>query len=266
MWKRTLLHGLFWSVVLAFYTVYFGSRDDVYGQSLFFVGLLLPITMATTYVILYWLIPGYLLTRRFFLFGLYGGYILLTSLYLEFSLLVGLYIFVADYKALFISASLVDQTEILVGMYAVVLGASTVHFIRRWDEISTVNVELSESVSESERTIERLQREQKAQNASISVRADRKTIRIQVTDIDYIESMRDYVHIVQGDQKTITKMTLKELQHVLHPHGFTRIHRSFMVNDAKVSALSGDSVEVNASTLPIGRSYRTGVMDALKNM
>ncbi len=174
MWKRTLLHGLFWSVVLAFYTVYFGSRDDVYGQSLFFVGLLLPITMATTYVILYWLIPGYLLTRRFFLFGLYGGYILLTSLYLEFSLLVGLYIFVADYKALFISASLVDQTEILVGMYAVVLGASTVHFIRRWDEIRTVNVELSESMDESERTIERLQREQKAQNASISVRADRK--------------------------------------------------------------------------------------------
>ena len=257
---RPLLHLLFWCVVLAFYTVYFGARDDVYGQSLFFVGLLLPITMATTYLILYWLIPGYLLTRRYFLFGLYFGYILLASLYLEFGLLVGLYVFVADYKLLFISASLVDQTEILVGMYIVVFGAATFHLVRRWDEIRLANIQLTESVSESKRTIERLQNDQ---TASISVRSDRRTVRIPVAEISYIESMRDYVRIMTDDQKIITKMTLTELQNVLEGHGFTRIHRSFVVNNVKVSAFSGDSVELDSATIPIGRSYRKAVMDAL---
>ena len=39
--RRLFEHTLFWAAVLVFYTLYFGSRQDEYGQSLFFVVLLL---------------------------------------------------------------------------------------------------------------------------------------------------------------------------------------------------------------------------------
>ncbi|WP_418637504.1 sensor histidine kinase [Winogradskyella sp.] len=77
-----LLHALFWCAVLLFYTYFFGVGSNNFNDTLVFSLFLMPITIATTYVSIYKLIPDYLVTKRYFLFVLYSSYTLIISAYL----------------------------------------------------------------------------------------------------------------------------------------------------------------------------------------
>ena len=77
-----LLHLLFWCAVLLFYTYFFGVGSNNFNDTLVFSLFLMPITIATTYVSIYKLIPDYLVTKRYFLFVLYSIYTLIISAYL----------------------------------------------------------------------------------------------------------------------------------------------------------------------------------------
>lgn len=97
----------------------------------------------------------------------------------------------------------------------------------------------------------------------IWVRADRKNVRIEVNRIKYIEGLKDYVKIHLDDQLVISKMTMKEMEDRLDKNKFLRIHRSYLVSVVKITAYTQDSVEVEKNVLPIGYSYRNGVLDIL---
>lgn len=77
--RRIVLHSAFWLLVLIFFSYFFGysNRDLVYTRS--FSAFLLPVTMATTYTVIYYLIPNFLLHKKYVLFGLYSLYTLVLS-------------------------------------------------------------------------------------------------------------------------------------------------------------------------------------------
>ncbi len=147
---RPLTHVMFWLVVLFFYALYFGFRQDSYGQSFLFIAFLLPVTISATYFLLYWLIPRYLLRQRYFLFGLYFVYTLLFSLYLELWMLLILFISVANYKSMFVKPVLVDLLDMLVGMYLVIFLAVAINLLKRWFTIQATNSNLEKSRIEIE--------------------------------------------------------------------------------------------------------------------
>tara|TARA_R110002110_G_scaffold199907_2_gene410647 strand:+ start:159 stop:1211 length:1053 start_codon:yes stop_codon:yes gene_type:complete len=79
---QIILHIMFWCGVLLFYTYFFGVDSSDFSYVLSFSLFLMPITIATTYVFIYKIIPEYLITKRYFLFGLYSLYTLIISAYL----------------------------------------------------------------------------------------------------------------------------------------------------------------------------------------
>ncbi|TXD84203.1 histidine kinase [Subsaximicrobium wynnwilliamsii] len=79
---QLLLHVLFWAGVLFFYTYFFSFGTKAVSYVLSFSLFLMPITMATTYVSIYKLIPDYLITKRYLQFGVYSLYTLIISIYL----------------------------------------------------------------------------------------------------------------------------------------------------------------------------------------
>ena len=147
---RWLSHVAFWVCVLGFYTFYFGQRQDNYNQSLFFICLLLPITVVTTYFLLYWLIPRYLLQRRYFTFALYFVYTLLMSFYLELVLVLALYVSVAEYQAMFVRPGIVDLLTVIISMYLVVSLAAALHLLKRWYSMQQENMRLEQIRMETE--------------------------------------------------------------------------------------------------------------------
>lgn len=79
---QSIMHILFWCVVLFFYTYFFGVDSNDFTYVFYFSVFLMPTTVATTYVFVYKIIPDYLVTKRYFLFTRYSLYTVIISSYL----------------------------------------------------------------------------------------------------------------------------------------------------------------------------------------
>jgi sensor histidine kinase YesM len=123
---------LFWGAVIVFYTYYFGRESDSYWPSFVIVSLLLPVTAGTAILFTRFLIPRYLLARRYVRFAVYCVYALIGSLYLELLIVFLTFIFVADYQLRVLDPSTLDLVDLLVGMYLVVLFLVSWNLQQRW--------------------------------------------------------------------------------------------------------------------------------------
>ena len=82
--------------------------------------------------------------------------------------------------------------------------------------------------------------------------------KVELSDILFVEGMKDYVMVYLASQKQplVTHVTMKGMEEML-PAGFMRIHRSFIVALDKVSSVSatGD-VKVGDRLLHVSDAYR----------
>ena len=98
----------------------------------------------------------------------------------------------------------------------------------------------------------------------ISVKADHRIHRVSVADIQYIEGLKEYVRFHLDGEKLITLESLKRLEDTLPSGNFIRIHKSYIVNKAKVKSIYGNQVQLSNSTyVPIGKLYRNDIMERL---
>ncbi len=98
----------------------------------------------------------------------------------------------------------------------------------------------------------------------IYVNANKKHIKIWHKEIEYIESIKDYIRIHTANDSTMTKKKISEFEQKLPPY-FLRIHRSFIVNTTKVTAYTANDVEIKEKEIPIGGSYKKQVFEKLEN-
>ena len=77
--RKILLHSIFWILVLLFFSYFLGAPNEDLFYSGSFSVFLLPVTIITTYTIIYYLIPNFLLKKRYLLFTLYSFYTLVLS-------------------------------------------------------------------------------------------------------------------------------------------------------------------------------------------
>lgn len=91
---------------------------------------------------------------------------------------------------------------------------------------------------------------------SIFLTVNRKKARIILDDILYVESKREYVQIVTKQSEFTSKISTQEIESLLPPSKFKRIHRSFIVAIDKIDTYTREEVEIKGKTIPIGRSFR----------
>jgi len=90
---------------------------------------------------------------------------------------------------------------------------------------------------------------------------ERKKVKVLFSEIIYIESQREYIKIVTTRKVYISKMSTNEIEELLPPQLFKRIHRSYIVSTDKIDSYTAEEVEVNGITIPIGRGYRDVLND-----
>ena len=98
---------------------------------------------------------------------------------------------------------------------------------------------------------------------SLYVYSNKKNIKVYFDDILYVESVKDYVNIHTTGKNIISKNTITKYEELL-PDSFIRVHRSFIVNTSKITAFTHHDVEIGEKEIPIGSSYKKGVMEILK--
>ncbi len=84
----------------------------------------------------------------------------------------------------------------------------------------------------------------------------KKKVKILFSEIVYIESQREYIKITTTKKEYISKMSTHEIEDLLPPNLFKRIHRSFIISMSKIESYTAEIVEVNGVSIPIGRGYR----------
>jgi DNA-binding LytR/AlgR family response regulator len=100
----------------------------------------------------------------------------------------------------------------------------------------------------------------------LNVKADRKTYRVDISKILYIESLKDYAKIVCTHETIVTHDSISNLEAYLSGYGFIRIHRSFLVAIGKIKSFDAESVFLERNELPISRTYKKSVMAILEKL
>ncbi len=100
----------------------------------------------------------------------------------------------------------------------------------------------------------------------IFVKADRKTIRLNLEDILVVEGVKDYVKIILPDHKIMTKVSIGNFLKELPPERFIQVHKSFIVNRSKITAFTAQGVELGEHVIPVGRVYREAFFNEIDRM
>lgn len=90
----------------------------------------------------------------------------------------------------------------------------------------------------------------------ILLKDSKKTHKVLLCDIKYIESDGDYIRFYLPGRKLMVRGSLSSMEVMLPPSIFVRIHNSYMINLKKVNALTLYSVEIDGTELPINRSHK----------
>lgn len=102
-------------------------------------------------------------------------------------------------------------------------------------------------------------------NDSIFVRSEYRTVKINLSEVEYIESLKDYIKIHQTNERPIMAlMPLKKVLEKLPEDRFKRIHRSYIVPLDKVRSIYNRKVQLTTKELPMSESYMTFANEWMK--
>lgn len=87
------------------------------------------------------------------------------------------------------------------------------------------------------------------------VKSEYRIIKIELKDIFYLESLRDYVAIHTISGKILTLQSLKSFEEALEGKNFLRIHKSYIIAIDKISAIERKRVVIQDTYLPVGETY-----------
>ena len=98
----------------------------------------------------------------------------------------------------------------------------------------------------------------------IFVKDGTKLVKIKLSDIMYIEGLKDYVSIYTPTQKVVSLQTLKALEIQLPEKQFIRIHNSYIVALEWIEAIQREKIQIGKVFLPISDTYRKAFKDFIE--
>ncbi|OFX19122.1 MAG: DNA-binding response regulator [Bacteroidetes bacterium GWA2_31_9b] len=102
-------------------------------------------------------------------------------------------------------------------------------------------------------------------NEYLFIKSEYKIIRINLSDIKYIEGMREYVRIHLVNQKPIMSLTsMIKLEKFLPKNQFMRVHRSYIVNLSKITTIERNRIIFDEKVyIPVSEQYKIKFQDFL---
>lgn len=100
-------------------------------------------------------------------------------------------------------------------------------------------------------------------NDTIFLNVDKTHHKIAFNDILYIESERNYISVVTINQKLSYIDTLKNWHDKLPGNHFIQVHKSFIINRAFVNKISGNTIFIKDTKVPIGRTFKQELLNTL---
>jgi DNA-binding LytR/AlgR family response regulator len=98
---------------------------------------------------------------------------------------------------------------------------------------------------------------QRPEESFIFIKSSKKTYKVTLDDILYIEALGDYVKIFTTDKMIVSYQSLKNIETLLPSKLFPRIHKSFIIALSRVDLIEGNHVKIRDRMIPIGTNFKT---------
>ena len=96
------------------------------------------------------------------------------------------------------------------------------------------------------------------------IKSGSKKHQIYINDIKWIKALGDYVQIFTEENTFTVLSTMKSFEIELPKNQFLRIHKSYMVNLAKIDRFSSAKVEIGEFEIPLSRNKKKYLTEALE--
>jgi DNA-binding LytR/AlgR family response regulator len=91
------------------------------------------------------------------------------------------------------------------------------------------------------------------------LKADRQWIRVDLSAILYIESLKDYIRVITATGEYLCHQPLADITARLPPERFLRVHRSYTVALDKIDQVRHHCAHIGIKAIPISRANRQEV-------
>ncbi|MEP3836332.1 MAG: LytTR family transcriptional regulator DNA-binding domain-containing protein [Algibacter sp.] len=100
----------------------------------------------------------------------------------------------------------------------------------------------------------------------IFVRHQEKMVRVNITDIFYIEAERNYCRIYCKGKEYLLATTLKDMDEKLPNQHFIRVHRSFIVNLSNIDEIATSHIVISKKAIPISSESKKLLLQRIQKV
>lgn len=95
----------------------------------------------------------------------------------------------------------------------------------------------------------------------IFVNVDYSLVKVMLKDISWIEGSGDYIkiHLNSKNLPMLIRMSTKAIEAELPPEKFIRVHKSYIVSVASITAVRKNSIFMSDIELPVGETYKEAI-------
>jgi DNA-binding LytR/AlgR family response regulator len=95
------------------------------------------------------------------------------------------------------------------------------------------------------------------------IKADNKLVKINYSDILYVEALQNYIAVHTLNKKYITYLTFKSVEENLPQNIFLKVHKSYLVSLSKIESIEGNEIIIGLHHVPISRNMKEEVMEKI---
>ncbi|AMR30193.1 DNA-binding response regulator [Mucilaginibacter sp. PAMC 26640] len=99
---------------------------------------------------------------------------------------------------------------------------------------------------------------EKVEDDYLFIKVEYQLVRIALSDILYLESLKDYVKVYlhNAEKAILTLSSLKALEEKLPSKRFMRVHRSFIVSLDKINSITRNALQIGKINITVGDQYK----------
>lgn len=90
----------------------------------------------------------------------------------------------------------------------------------------------------------------------IKLKIDREWRAISLNDIIYIQSLGNYIKVYTPTRRHLCLLTTRHIEESLPETEFIRVHKSFIINRTKITAINESTIVLSEHLIPIGKTYK----------
>lgn len=99
----------------------------------------------------------------------------------------------------------------------------------------------------------------------IFVKTENRLEKINLSDILYIEGMRDYRRIHTVNKRIMTLQNFSELEKIIPSNIICRVHKSYMVGINKIESIERSRIKIAAQLIPVSETYKDLFFQVINN-